>query len=179
MTARPPFTPGGPSLPAQATQPVHGQVESGSVPAQEPPQSGGPIIEVEHVNLSFKREKGEMQVLVDVSLSAYKDEYVALTGPSGCGKSTMLRIIAGLTKASTGTVKFRGQEIHEPRAELAMIFQNFVLLPWKTSLDNVVFGLSSRNDLPDEEKKKLATEALEDAGLGGSRTCIRASCPEG
>jgi NitT/TauT family transport system ATP-binding protein len=108
-----------------------------------------------------------MQVLVDVSLSAYKNEYFALTGPSGCGKSTLLRIVAGLTKASSGEVKFRGQEIHEPRAELAMIFQNFVLLPWKTSLDNVVFGLSSRNDLSDEQKKNLATEALDNAGLGG------------
>ena len=48
-----------------------------------------------------------------------------------------------------------------------MIFQNFVLLPWKTSLDNVVFGLSSRNDLAEEQKKTLATEALDNAGLGG------------
>ncbi len=124
-------------------------------------------MDVEHVSLSFRKEKGEMQVLVDVSLSAYKDEYVALTGPSGCGKSTLLRIIAGLTKASSGVVKFRGEEIREPRAELAMIFQNFVLLPWKTSLDNVIFGLSSRSDLTEDEKKKQASDALENAGLGG------------
>jgi len=168
LTARLPRVTGGPSERIRAAQPTPDQVGSSSGPSGELLQSGeGPIVDVEHVNLSFRREKGEMQVLVDVSLSAYKNEYVALTGPSGCGKSTLLRIIAGLTMASTGMVKFRGQEIREPRAELAMIFQNFVLLPWKTSLDNVVFGLSSRNDLADLEKKKIATEALEDAGLGG------------
>lgn len=135
--------------------------------AQPPEDDSGPIIDVEHVSLSFKKEKGEMQVLVDVSLSTYKNEYVCLTGPSGCGKSTLLRIIAGLTKASSGVVKFRGQPITQPRAELAMIFQNFVLLPWKTSLENVVFGLSSRTDLSDEQKKEMATTALDNAGLSG------------
>jgi NitT/TauT family transport system ATP-binding protein len=147
-------------------QPV--PVQAAQTPSQ-PTSRGdaGPIIDVEHVSLSFKKEKGEMQALVDVSLSAYKDEFVALTGPSGCGKSTLLRIIAGLTRASSGTVKFRGEPVHEPRGELAMIFQNFVLLPWKTSLDNVVFGLSSRNDLTDEQKKTLGIEALDHAGLKG------------
>jgi NitT/TauT family transport system ATP-binding protein len=127
----------------------------------------GPLIEVDHVNLNFTKEKVALPVLVDVSLSANKNEFVALTGPSGCGKSTLLRIIAGLIKPTSGVAKFKGQPITEPRHELAMIFQTFVLLPWKTSLDNVIFGLSSRTDLSDEEKRKISTKALENAGLGG------------
>ncbi|MDA4131940.1 MAG: ABC transporter ATP-binding protein [Thaumarchaeota archaeon] len=127
----------------------------------------GPLIEVDHVNLNFTKEKVALPVLVDVSLSANKNEFVALTGPSGCGKSTLLRIIAGLIKPSSGVAKFKGQTITEPRHELAMIFQTFVLLPWKTSLDNVVFGLSSRTDLSDDEKRKISLKALENAGLGG------------
>lgn len=127
----------------------------------------GPIIEVEHVNLSFTKEKASLPVLVDISLSAYKNEFVALTGPSGCGKSTLLRIIAGLIKPSSGHAKFKGQPITEPRHELAMVFQTFVLLPWKTSLENVVFGLSSRTDLDEETKRKISTQALENAGLSG------------
>jgi NitT/TauT family transport system ATP-binding protein len=127
----------------------------------------GPIIEVEHVNLSFTKEKASLPVLVDISLSAYKNEFVALTGPSGCGKSTLLRIIAGLIKPSSGDAKFKGQAITEPRHELAMVFQTFVLLPWKTSLENVVFGLSSRTDLDDEIKRKVSMQALENAGLSG------------
>ncbi|MDA4136748.1 MAG: ABC transporter ATP-binding protein [Thaumarchaeota archaeon] len=127
----------------------------------------GPLIEVDHVNLNFTKEKVALPVLVDVSLSANKNEFVALTGPSGCGKSTLLRIIAGLIKPSSGVAKFKGQPITEPRHELAMIFQTFVLLPWKTSLDNVIFGLSSRTDLSDDEKRKISLKALENAGLGG------------
>ncbi len=127
----------------------------------------GPIIEVEHVSLDFVKEKVALPVLNDVSMSAYKNDFLALTGPSGCGKSTLLRIIAGLIHPTSGDVKFRGQVIEEPRSELAMIFQTFVLLPWKTSLENVVFGLSSRSDLSDEQKKKIAMDSLENAGLGG------------
>jgi len=125
------------------------------------------MIEVEHVNLNFMKEKAALPVLNDISFSAYKNELVALTGPSGCGKSTLLRIIAGLIKPSSGVAKFMGQTITEPRHELAMIFQTFVLLPWKTSLENVVFGLSSRTDLPEEEKRTISLQALDNAGLSG------------
>ena len=129
--------------------------------------ASGPIIQVDHVSLSFSKEKASMLVINDVSMSACKDEFVALTGPSGCGKSTLLRIIAGLIHASSGRVSFRGEPIVAPRPELAMIFQTFVLLPWKTSLENVIFGLASKNELPEEKKKEMATRALENAGLGG------------
>ncbi len=108
-----------------------------------------------------------MPVLVDVSLTASKDEFVAITGPSGCGKSTLLRIIAGLNKPTSGVIKFRGQPISGPRTEIAMIFQNFVLLPWKTALENVMFGLSSRRDLTEAQKKDAATYALEESNLKG------------
>jgi NitT/TauT family transport system ATP-binding protein len=131
------------------------------------PDSSQPIIAVDHVSLSFAKEKASMPALVDVSLTAYKNEFVAITGPSGCGKSTLLRIVAGLIQPTSGSVKFGTQEIKGPRHEIAMIFQTFVLLPWKTSLENVVFGLSTRTDLSEEEKRKISMTALENAGLSG------------
>jgi NitT/TauT family transport system ATP-binding protein len=141
---------------------------SASVPASSSSSSSAPpILTVEHISLDFRKEKEQMPVLVDVSLTASKNEFVALTGPSGCGKSTLLRIIAGLTKPTSGVVKFRDQVITQPRAEIAMIFQNFVLLPWKTALENVMFGLASRRDLSDEQKKEVAHKALEEANLKG------------
>jgi len=127
----------------------------------------GPIISAEHVSLEYKKEKEMLPVLVDVSLASYKDEFVVITGPSGCGKSSLLRIIAGLNKPTSGRVLFRGAPIIEPRREVAMIFQNFVLLPWQTALENVTFGLTSRHDLSDEKKREMATNALDDAGLKG------------
>jgi NitT/TauT family transport system ATP-binding protein len=154
-----------PSMAPDASTSSQSGSETGAPGA--PDATGGPIVQVEHVNLSFTKEKSQMPVLIDISLSAYKDEFVALTGPSGCGKSTLLRIIAGLIKPTSGDVKYRGQPITGPRHELAMIFQTFVLLPWKTSLENVVFGLSSRTDMNDEKKKEVSTEALGNAGLSG------------
>ena len=129
--------------------------------------TGGPIVSVEHVNLDFRKEKEQMPVLSDVSMTASRDQFVTLTGPSGCGKSTLLRIIGGLAKPTSGVVKFRDVPITAPRAEIAMIFQNFVLLPWRTSLENVEFGLSSRKDLTEDQKKEVSAKALEDTGLKG------------
>jgi NitT/TauT family transport system ATP-binding protein len=122
---------------------------------------------VEHVSLDYHKEKEPLPVLIDVSLKAVKDHLIAVTGPSGCGKSTLLRIIAGLIKASSGSVKVLDSEVTGPRDDIAMVFQNFVLLPWRTAIENVLFGLSSRRDLDDGHKKEKAETALEIAGLTG------------
>lgn len=128
---------------------------------------GTTIISVEHVSLDYHKEKEPLPVLIDVSLKAGKDHLIAVTGPSGCGKSTLLRIIAGLIKASSGSVKVLDSEVTGPRDDIAMVFQNFVLLPWRTAIENVLFGLSSRRDLDDGRKKEKAETALEIAGLTG------------
>jgi NitT/TauT family transport system ATP-binding protein len=126
-----------------------------------------PIISVEHVSLDFRKEKERLPVLVDVSLKAWKDEFVMITGPSGCGKSTLIRIISGLTRATSGMVKFRENPVTQPIPEISIVFQNFVLLPWRTALENVTFGLSARNDLGEAQKTEKAKRALEEAGLRG------------
>jgi NitT/TauT family transport system ATP-binding protein len=129
--------------------------------------AGAPVVKVEHVSLDYIKEKEPLPVLSDVSLQAGKDQLTAITGPSGCGKSTLLRIIAGLIKPTSGTVKVLESEVKGPREDVAMVFQNFVLLPWRTSLENVIFGLSSRKDLTEAQKEQKAREALEVAGLTG------------
>ncbi len=129
--------------------------------------AGTTIVKVEHVSLDYLKEKEPLPVLADVSLTASKDEFVAITGPSGCGKSTLIRIIGGLSKASSGVVKVMDSEVKGPRSDIALVFQNFVLLPWRTALENVTFGLSSRGDLSAEQKSEKATKALEEAGLMG------------
>ncbi len=128
---------------------------------------GSTIVSVEHVCLDYHKEKEPLPVLVDISLTASKDELVAITGPSGCGKSTLIRIIGGLNKPTSGTVKVLDSEVRGPRNDVTLVFQNFVLLPWRTALENVLFGLSSRRDLSDEERKQKAEKALENAGLMG------------
>lgn len=129
--------------------------------------AGTTIVTVDHVSLAYHKEKQPLPVLADVSLTAGQDELVAVTGPSGCGKSTLLRIISGLIRPTTGTVRVLDSEVKGPRDDISMVFQNFVLLPWRTALENVVFGLSSRKDLSDEQKQAKAVGALEIAGLSG------------
>jgi NitT/TauT family transport system ATP-binding protein len=129
--------------------------------------AGTTIVTVDEVSLDYFKEGEPLPVLADVSLKAGKDELVAVTGPSGCGKSTLLRIVAGLIKASSGSVRILDSEVRGPRDDISMVFQNFVLLPWRTSIENVAFGLSSRNDLTDLQKKEKAANALEMAGLTG------------
>jgi NitT/TauT family transport system ATP-binding protein len=129
--------------------------------------TGQTVVSVEHVSLHYLKEREPLPVLVDISLTAGKDEFVMITGPSGCGKSTLLRIIGGLNKASSGKVMVLNSEVTGPQKELALVFQNFVLLPWRTALENVLFGLSSRKDLTDEQKREKAESALENAGLMG------------
>jgi NitT/TauT family transport system ATP-binding protein len=135
--------------------------------AASPLSVSAPLISVEHVSLDFKKEKEQLPVLNDVSFTASKNQFVTMTGPSGCGKSTLLRIIGGLTPSTSGDVRLRDAVIKTPRAEIAMIFQNFVLLPWRTALENVIFGLSSKKDLTDDQKKEVSMKALEDTGLKG------------
>jgi NitT/TauT family transport system ATP-binding protein len=128
---------------------------------------GSPIVSVENVSLDYHKEREPLPVLDDVSLTAGKDELVAVTGPSGCGKSTLLRIMGGLNKATAGTVKVMNSEVTGPRKDITMVFQNFVLLPWRTALENVLFGLSSRRDLTIDQKRQKAEKALEETGLMG------------
>jgi NitT/TauT family transport system ATP-binding protein len=134
---------------------------------QAQPLAGTTIVAVEHVNLDYHKEREPLPVLVDVSMTAKRDELVAITGPSGCGKSTLLRIVAGLIRPSAGKVMVLGSEVKGPRADVSMVFQNFVLLPWRTALENVLFGLSPRKDLTEEQKREKAKAALEVAGLSG------------
>jgi NitT/TauT family transport system ATP-binding protein len=129
--------------------------------------AGTTIVTVDHVSLDYHKEREPLPVLVDVSLAAARDELVTVTGPSGCGKSTLLRIMAGLIKATSGSVSVLDSEVKGPRDDISMVFQNFVLLPWRTALENVTFGLSARTDLTEEQKKAKAENALQIAGLEG------------
>lgn len=130
-------------------------------------EKGAPVVTVDRLGLAYHKEKQPLPVLSDVSLTSGKYELLAITGPSGCGKSTLLRIIAGLIPPTSGSVRVLDSEVKAPRDDISIVFQNFVLLPWKTALENVMFGLSSRKELTDDDKRSRAQAALDTAGLSG------------
>ena len=124
------------------------------------------VLEVENVTKTFAMEKSKILVLDNVSFSVGNDEFACLVGPSGCGKSTILRIIAGLEKADSGKILFRGQTITKPTPKIAMVFQLFGLLPWKTVLENVEVPLEVLG-MGKEKRKHIAEEYLNMVGLEG------------
>src|SRR5207302_9518422 len=84
-------------------------------------------------------------------------EIVAVIGGSGCGKSTLLRAIAGLDRATSGSVTLDDVAISVPHAEIGIIFQEPRLLPWLSVADNIGFGLS---DLPSDIRREKVARAL-------------------
>ena len=126
-----------------------------------------PIIDVRKVSKSFKKaEHQDLLVLDDINFQMNAGEIVALLGKSGSGKSTLLRITAGLTQPSSGEVLYRGQPVHGPVHGIAMVFQNFALLPWLTVLQNVELGLEALG-IPRAERRTRALQAIDTIGLDG------------
>lgn len=96
-------------------------------------------IVVEHASKLFL--EGSVVAFRNVDLTVHVNEVLCIVGPSGCGKTTLLRCMGGLLSPNPGRVLIDGQAVAEPREGVAIVFQHFGLLPWKTVADNVGFGL--------------------------------------
>jgi NitT/TauT family transport system ATP-binding protein len=80
----------------------------------------------------------ELIALKDINCSIREGDFVSIVGPSGCGKSTLLRILAGLLDYSEGSVTMDDLPVHGTRRDVGVVFQNSILLPWRTVLENVM-----------------------------------------
>jgi NitT/TauT family transport system ATP-binding protein len=125
------------------------------------------LLDVDDVSLSYKLGKESLKVIDDISFTATKNEFVAITGPSGCGKSSLLRMISGLQQPSSGTIKIKGNAVSGPTGEVFMIFQNFALLPWKNVFENIEIPLLSRGRLSPNDARMKALKVVQDVGLSG------------
>jgi ABC-type nitrate/sulfonate/bicarbonate transport system ATPase subunit len=110
--------------------------------------------------------KPGLVALYNISLSIRNNEFVSLLGPSGCGKTTLIRIVAGLLPADRGEITVNGRAVTAPGRERCMVFQQFGLLPWRTVLSNVEFGLEIEGT-PKEERRQIAERYLDLVGLKG------------
>lgn len=113
-------------------------------------------------------------VIEDISLDIHEGEFVAFVGPSGCGKSTFMKLCTGLHAPSAGTVSVDGSRVKGPLKITGMAFQNATLLPWRTTLDNVMLPLEivephrSRLRRHRKEYREKALSLLETVGLHGN-----------
>ena len=125
-------------------------------------------LELQSVSRTFilerRRRTEELFVLDDISFGVEEGSFVAICGPSGCGKSTLLRLIHGLQKPDGGEIRVRGERVLAPRLDRGMVFQNHNLMPWRTVVRNVEFGLEALG-LGKVERRERAMTWLEKVGL--------------
>ncbi len=109
----------------------------------------------------------------DINLKVNEGEFIAIVGPSGCGKSTFMKLATGLKRPSKGTVIIGGQEVKGPLKITGMAFQASSLLPWRTTLENVLLPLEIVEPYRSSFKQKKAEyqekarKLLQSVGLGG------------
>jgi NitT/TauT family transport system ATP-binding protein len=102
-----------------------------------------------------------------VDLEVRDGEFVAIVGPSGCGKTTFLNAVDGLIPIAGGSLTLDGAEITRPGRDRAMVFQQPGLLPWRTVLGNVIFGVEAQGTMTKSEALEGAKRRIELVGLAG------------
>ena len=98
---------------------------------------GEPMVELNQVSLKYD----DMLALDRTTLMIGAGEFVAVVGPSGCGKSSLMKLVTGLLPPTTGEIRFNGHPVNGPVHGAGMAFQNATLLPWRTTLANVMLPL--------------------------------------
>ncbi len=142
--------------------------DEGSRKSTEPP-----LVELRQVSLAYGSGPGRMQALDDATLSIAKGEFIAVVGPSGCGKSTLMKLVTGLLPPSGGEVRVHGQVVKGPIRGVGMAFQAPTLMPWRSTLDNILLPLEvvephKRRFRANKAEYVARVEALlASVGLGG------------
>ena len=105
-----------------------------------------PFLSIEKLTQRFPDgQGGQLTVFEDATFGVEKGEFVVILGHSGCGKSTIMNILAGLADPTSGAVIMDGQEVRGPSLDRGVVFQNYSLLPWLSTLKNVTFGVAARH----------------------------------
>jgi NitT/TauT family transport system ATP-binding protein len=125
---------------------------------------------IEKLHKTYISNSGRTVALQDVNLTIGQDEFIALVGPSGCGKSTLLRVISALVRPSKGRVVINGVALTKPSNEIGIVFQEPVLLPWRSVLDNVLLPAEILR-LDVGKARTRARDLLNMVGLSGFEAC--------
>jgi NitT/TauT family transport system ATP-binding protein len=120
---------------------------------------GSPLVTLDRID---KRFRNGTLALSGVGLAVQQGEFLSLLGPSGCGKSTILRLIAGLSAPTAGSVIWGDRRTHD----IGFVFQEPTLMPWSRIIDNVALPLKLAHT-PRTQAQDRAREALDRVGLGG------------
>jgi len=125
-------------------------------------------LEAQDIRLDYfqPRTNTRLIALDGVNLTIMDGEFVSIVGPSGCGKTTFLSVVDGLIAASGGRILVEGQVVTKPGPDRAVVFQDASLLPWRTVLGNVLYGLECQG-VSARAAKERASHFIEMVGLSG------------
>ncbi len=112
------------------------------------------------------RGGGELEILRSVSVQIEDGEFVCVVGPSGCGKTTLLRIVDGLIPPSSGVILIDGKQVQGPGPDRGFVFQSDGLFPWRTTQQNVSYGLDVRR-MAKSLKASIIQDIINLVGLRG------------
>ena len=116
---------------------------------------------------SFGQGDNATPVLSHTDLEIDAGEFVCVLGPSGCGKTTLMNMVAGLVTPREGVIEVGGIPVTGPSPERGVIFQEFALMPWKTVMGNIDFGLRMKG-VPRGRRREIAQRHIDLVGLTGS-----------
>ena len=124
-------------------------------------------IVIDRVSHTYRPPRSRPVLALDkVSLEVGDREFVALLGPSGCGKSTLLYLIGGFLPVEDGEIRVEDRPVSGPGPDRGIVFQHFALFPWKTVIQNVLYGLEKQGMARDERVQR-AREFIDLVGLSG------------
>ena len=126
----------------------------------------GVKLELSNIGMVYTQRGRRFAALRDVSLRIETGEFISIVGASGCGKTTLLRIVDGLTTPTRGEVWVDARPVTKPGPDRGFVFQQDALFPWRTVLDNIVFGLEVQGR-PRREARDRAAELIRLVGLAG------------
>ena len=125
-------------------------------------------LEARNIELSYfqPRTNTRLMALEGVNLTIQEGEFVSIVGPSGCGKTTFLSIVDGLLRPTSGEIIVDGRVVATPGPDRAVVFQDASLLPWRTVLGNVMYGLECQRRTGREARER-ALHFIDMVGLSG------------
>jgi NitT/TauT family transport system ATP-binding protein len=127
-----------------------------------------PLLAIEKLSITYEHHRsGELTAAVaDIDLTINPGEFVSIVGLSGCGKTSLLNAVAGLVKYSSGSIAVAGKRVHGPGPDRSVVFQKATLLPWRTVMDNITYGLELQG-VPRKDARRRAGPYIDLVQLRG------------
>ena len=146
---------------------------SDDLTTQPPPAAAGGtatgaqvLIRVRDVSKRYRTRDGGVYALAPTNVDIAEREFVSIVGPSGCGKSTLMMLMSGLVNVTSGEIRIRDQRVTGPYTDLGIVFQQDLLMDWRTTLNNVLIQAEFRG-VSKKSMELRARELLSTVGLSG------------